>query len=125
MKRVVLAVVILAVIITAGVLETVWVDKVFDELGSRLESLEIDIKAKSDEALKKINDLDAWWEERRKWLELFTYQPDIRAFSVALGETVGSIECGDFDNAMSKCQSLMTMADNIHRILDFNLEDII
>ncbi len=125
MKKVVLAIVILAVIITAGVLETVWVDKVFGEMNTRLESLEVSIKQESEQALTKINELDAWWEERRKWLELFTYQPDIRAFSVAVGETVGSIECGDYQNAMSKCQSLMSMSTNIHRILDFNLEDVI
>ncbi len=125
MKKVVLAIIILAIIITAGVLETVWVDKVFDKLDTRLASLETSIKTQDDAVLDEINDLNEWWEQQRKWLELVTYQPDIRNFSVALAETIGSIECDDFDNAMSKCQSLMSMSQNIHRILDFNVEDII
>ena len=54
-----------------------------------------------------------------------TYSPDMRAFSVALAETEGSLECGDDKNALSKCQSLLTMAGNIHDMLDFNLQDIV
>ena len=53
------------------------------------------------------------------------YSPDIRGFSVAVGETVGSLECGDYDNALSKIRSLQIMSQNIHNILDFNLADII
>ena len=49
----------------------------------------------------------------------------MRAFSVALAETEGSLECGDDKNALSKCQSLLTMAGNIHEMLDFNLQDIV
>ena len=58
-------------------------------------------------------------------MEMFTYSPDMRAFSVALAETEGSLECGDDMNALSKCQSLITMANNIHCVLDFNVADII
>ena len=58
-------------------------------------------------------------------LELFSYSPDMRAFSVALAETEGSLECGDDKNALSKCQSLLTTAENIHSMLDFNFADII
>ena len=125
MKKVVLAIVILAVILTAGILETVYVDKVFHNLDSRLCDVEKLIVAEDSSALDETNELISWWEERRKYAELFVYSPDIRALSVALGETQGSLECGDFDNALSKIRSLQVMSHNIHDILDFNIADII
>lgn len=125
MKKVILAIVILATIITAGILENVYIDKLFGNLDSRLENLEKEIVSQSDDAVKDIEELQAWWESHRKYAELFVYSPDIRAFSVALGETQGSLECGDFDNALSKIRSLQIMSRNIHNILDFNIADII
>lgn len=125
MKKVIIAVVILSVILTAGILENCYINNVFDELDHRLASLEDALHDQSDEALTITREMTVWWESKRKNMELFTFSPDIRAFSVALGETEGSLECGDFDNAMSKCQSLMNMSRNMLQILDFNIEDII
>lgn len=125
MKKVILAVVILAIIVTAGILENVYVDKIFGELDSRLADLEERIISRDETALEKMEDMQKWWEKHRKYAELFVYSPDIRAFSVALGETQGSLECEDYDNALSKIRSLQIMASNIHNILDFNLADII
>ncbi|MGN0744411.1 MAG: DUF4363 family protein [Christensenellales bacterium] len=125
MKRVVLALLILAVIIASGVLENVYITKTFDRLDEMLRDLESLIKEQNDSALESIRDINSWWEKKRTYIELFAYSPDVRAFSVALAETEGSLECGDFDNALSKCRSLIVMAQSIKRILDFNVEDII
>lgn len=125
MKKVIVAIVVLALIITAGILETVFVDKLFGKLDNRLNEIEACIKQESPEALEKTDELVGWWENKRKFMELFTYSPDVRAFSVALGEAQGSLECNDYDNALSKLQSLLVMSANIHSILDFNIADII
>ncbi|MDE6302502.1 MAG: DUF4363 family protein [Clostridia bacterium] len=125
MKKVILAVVILAVIITAGILENVYVDKLFGGLDYRLAEMEKSIISQDEAAIEQIDELIGWWQNHRKYAELFVYSPDIRAFSVALGETQGSLECGDYDNALSKIRSLQIMSQNIHDILDFNISDII
>ena len=125
MKKVVIAVIVLLVIITAGILENVYVDKVFSTLDDKLGEVEQLVHAEDDEALDKLRSLTAWWEKQRGYMELFTYSPDLRAFSVALGETEGSLESDDFQNAQSKIQSLLVMSANLHQILDFNLEDVI
>ncbi len=125
MKKVVFALILLVILLTAGILENYFVHGVFEELDNRLGAIENDIHAEDISALDKVRDLRVWWEEKRKYLELMAYSPDLRAFSVALAETEGSLECKDYLNAMSKCQSLIVMADNTHKILDFNLADII
>lgn len=125
MKRLIVALAVLALILTAGILEAVYVEGVFGELNAKIYALEDAIKSPEDDALDEVKSLVAWWEDKRTKLELFTWSPDMRAFSVALAETEGSLECGDDKNALSKCQSLLTMANNIKSILDFNLTDII
>lgn len=125
MKRLAVALSILAVILIAGILETVYIDKIFNELDRQLYAAEPLMKEESEEALTKTREISAWWENKRKYMELFTYSPDIRAFSVALAEAEGSLERGDFDNAASKWQSLISISKNLHQILDFNAEDII
>lgn len=125
MKKVVFAIVLLAIIVTAGVLENFFVHRTFTQLDEKLVDLERSIISQDDDALEQMRALTEWWEKQRNYMELLAYSPDLRAFSVALAETDGSLQCGDFDNALSKCQSLMTMSKNIHRILDFNIEDII
>lgn len=125
MKRFVIALVILALIITAGVLESVHVERTFGELDKRIAALEDAIKSPTDDALDEVKELSSWWEKRRAELELFTWSPDLRAFSVALAETEGSLECGDDKNALSKCQSLLTMSRNLKMLLDFSPSDII
>ena len=125
MKKVIVAIVVLAIILTAGILENVYIDKLFNGLDDRLGKLEELIISQDDGTLEYVEDLQSWWENHRKYAELFVYSPDIRALSVALGETQGSLECDDFDNALSKVRSLQIMSKNIHNILDFNASDII
>ena len=125
MKRVVVAIIVLVLILVGGILENVYVTKTFGELHDKLTSLEQAVLSEDESALEQLKDISAWWEKRRMYIELFAYSPDVRAFSVAMGEAEGSLECGDYQNATSKCRSLIIMADNIKRLLDFNAEDII
>ena len=125
MKKVVLAIVILVIIVTGGVLEDFYIHKTFSSLNEKLVSLENSIKSQNDDCIDKANEIFDWWEKKRMYMELFVFSPDVRSFSVALAETQGSIECEDYQNALSKCRSLIVMADNIKRLLDFNAEDII
>lgn len=125
MKRLIIAIVVLVLILAMGILETVYVDKIFNELDVRLDECTALVYEKSPEAYQKLSDLAQWWGKHRGYLELFTYSPDLRAFSVALAEAQGSAECADYQNALSKCVSLQIMSKNIHNILDFNTEDVI
>lgn len=125
MKKVVLAFIILAIVITGGILEDCYIHKTFDTLNSSLVEIEKLVEIEDDTSLEKVQQLSVWWEKKRMYMELFAFSPDVRAFSVALAETEGSLKCADYQNALSKCASLIVMADNIKKLLDFNAEDII
>ena len=125
MKKVIVALLMLTVIVTAGILEHNYIEKTFAELDEKLNAIIYEINFESDNALTLTNELVEWWEKKRKVMELFTFSPDLRAFSVALAEQKGSLECGDFNNALSKCVSLLSISKNLHDVLDFNVQDII
>ena len=125
MKKVVIALTILAAILVCGILEAVYIDRTFDKVENSLDNITAQVEVKDETALAAITEFGDWWEKTRAKIELFAYAQDLRAFSIALAETKGSIECGDFDNALSKCESLKAMAQNIHNLLDFNGADII
>lgn len=125
MKKVIIALLMLTIIITAGVLEHNYIEKTYSELDEKLNEIIDEIKLESDKALTLTNDLVEWWEQKRRVMELFTFSPDLRAFSVALAEQKGSLECGDYNNALSKCISLLSISKNLHDVLDFNVQDII
>ncbi|MBQ9276884.1 MAG: DUF4363 family protein [Clostridia bacterium] len=125
MKKVIVAMVILVAIVVAGILEAVYIDKTFDNVQTQLDGITEQVKTEDEQALKTTSEFFDWWEKKRSHIELFAYSPDLRSFSIALAETKGSIECGDYANALSKCESLKVMAENIHKVLDFNGLDII
>ena len=125
MKKVIVALLMLTLIVTAGILEHNYIEKTFTELDEKLNEIIYEINLESDKALTLTNELVQWWEQKRKVMELFTFSPDLRAFSVALAEQKGSLECGDFNNALSKCVSLLSISKNLHDVLDFNVQDII
>lgn len=125
MKKVVFAIILLAIIVTGGLLENAYINRTFGDLDDMLKSLETRILDEDKNALDEVREIESWWEKRRTYIELFAYSPDVRSFSVALGETDGSLECEDYQNALSKCRSLIVMANNIKQLLDFNARDII
>lgn len=63
MKKVVLAIVILVIIVTGGVLEDFYIHKTFSSLNEKLVSLENSIKSQSDDCIDKANEIFDWWEK--------------------------------------------------------------
>jgi len=126
MKKMIIAITILAVILTAGILESIFVEKTFVELNGRLEIvIQYIVDDNVEAALKSNNDTIEWWEGKRHSMEMFTFSPDLRLLSVSLGESKGSLECGDMKSALSKTESILNISNNLREILNFNLQDII
>lgn len=125
MKKTIFAIVLLSAILGAGIWEAVYIDRTFKDLDQQLTTInKLIADEKLEEALDKTNKTLDWWEDKRKNLEIFTYNSDMRQLSVCLGEAVGSLKIGDSQNALSKTQSTIVMANNIKQILDFNIQDI-
>jgi hypothetical protein len=125
MSRVITAFVLLAIMVTAGILEHINVDNTFDEMKFRAEEIDELIKEGDIEAaLQKCAETAKWWDSKRDLIEAFSYSPDTRLLSVTIGEIEGSLIADDLKNAQSKVTSLLYLIDNVHNVLDFNFQDI-
>lgn len=126
MKKIIIALIILAAILAAGILDHKHIDRVFDEFDERLYAIDTALKAgNEDEAEALTNDLVDWWDKKRLYVEIFAYSPDTRSISVTLGEIKGSLIADDVENAQSKVTSTLELVKNVHNMLDFNLSDIL
>lgn len=126
MKKMIIGIIGLLLILTAGILEHFHVDKVFNEFSARAEKLGEYIAAEDESAaLNCCTELSQWWQDNRYQIEAFSYSTDIRSISVTIGEIEGSLMAGDFVNAQSKIISLQYLIDNVHNVVDFNWSDIV
>lgn len=126
MNKVIVAIVILSIILTAGILECIFVENTFSELNVRLEEIKKSLQENNVAvALERTDSTIEWWEKKRHKMEIITFSPDLRLLSVSFGETKGSLESDDIKNAMSKIESIFCISNNLRENLNFNLQDII
>ena len=126
MKKAIILTIILLLILSAGISEHFFVHKTFDCFKEQTRSIENAINEDDIEtALEKSEALLDWWNKKRVVIEAISYCQDARQVNVVIGEMIGSLKCGDIENASSKIVSLNELTDNIRDILDFNAIDII
>ena len=126
MSKTIIAIVILALLITGGILDNMNVDKVFDQFDEKLNSLKTLVEAENkEESIKQLKETTAWWDDKKTKMEFYSYSQDLRLISSCLGETLGSLECEDFQNALSTVEALSTISANTRDILGVRIENIV
>ena len=126
MYKTIIAVIVLALIITGGILDNANVNKVFDEFDERLNNLRTLVEEENkQESIKLLKETDEWWSVQKSKMEFYSYSQDLRLISSCLGETLGSLECDDFENALSKVESLLSISANTRNLLGVRIENIV
>ena len=126
MYKTIIAVIVLALIITGGILDNANVNKVFDEFDARLNDLRTLVEEENKpESIKLLKETDEWWSVQKSKMEFYSYSQDLRLISSCLGETLGSLECDDFENALSKVESLLSISANTRNLLGVRIENIV
>ncbi len=126
MYKTIIAVIVLALIITGGILDNANVNKVFDEFDERLNDLRTLVEEENkQESIKLLKETDEWWSVQKSKMEFYSYSQDLRLISSCIGETLGSLECDDFENALSKVESLLSISANTRNLLGVRIENIV
>ncbi len=126
MYKTIIAVIVLALIITGGILDNANVNKVFDKFDERLNDLRTLVEEENkQESIKLLKETDEWWSVQKSKMEFYSYSQDLRLISSCLGETLGSLECDDFENALSKVESLLSISANTRNLLGVRIENIV
>ncbi|MGN0796552.1 MAG: hypothetical protein ACI4MT_06370 [Christensenellales bacterium] len=126
MYKTIIAITVLALIITGGILDNMNVDKVFDEFDSKLLDLKVLVEDENKQAsISLLKETTDWWADKKTKMEFYSYSQDLRLISSCLGETLGSLECDDFENALSKVESLLEISANTRDLLGVRIENIV
>ena len=120
MKRAIIAIIFLAIIVTVGIVEQVYVRKTFDGLIEELTLLQdnLDDREKAEENVESII---SWWEEQRKLMELFVMHDDIREIMVMLGEIEGYVKSDMLDDARATNIKLLEASRHISHLLQYRI----
>ncbi len=124
MKRLILALSVLALIIAAGVAEQIFVVKLYKEMGSAAseakEAVETDVKT----ALPTAEKLKEKWLKHRSFLEAITPHNETKEMVLRIAELIGYVETEDDKSATATAAIIMEMCSNTPHILAFHWEHI-
>ena len=125
MKRLTIAAAMLALILSAGIYDHHRTHEIFSRFESLVEAVDFAVDSgDAKTALARTDEMLAWWEKQKVYIDTFTYSPDTRTVSVTIGEIKGSLQADDFQNAKSKTQSLLILIKNVQSTVDFDFKDI-
>ena len=113
----------LALILAGAFYELYYVKSTFSVLKSTLLSL----YDKSESKLATYEDgraVQTFWEEKKKYLQIFLPHTALLEVDYQLGEAVGFLYVQDYESVIPKLEILIAMAENIPESYTFGPENI-
>lgn len=102
MNRIIIAVVVIVLILTFGILNEVYLNNSFNEISVRCEKIRNHIEEKDYETAKSLaKDSIDWWDKRRNILELTCPHNEIKDFMANLAALHGAIYAENYQDALS------------------------
>ena len=125
MKKIILVIVVTALIITAGVIEQVYVQRTFEELEVKAENIYVMLRDKNyTDALEYTANLKDWWYQKRDILELVSPNNDIKEIVREIGELEGSQLAMMYDDSITRSNVLQEMAKNSRNLLAYRWKNV-
>ena len=124
MRRLILAIAVFLTIITAGVLEQVYIVKMYDDTKAKAEEVKSAVKEEVSSALPAAEELKKYWIEKRSFLEAVTPHNETKEMVLRIAELIGYIEAKDDKSATATVEIILEMCENTPHILAFHWEHI-
>lgn len=125
MNRIVIAVVVIILILTFGILNEIYINNSFKEISVRCEDIRNSIENKDYEKAKEMaKDSIAWWDKRRNILELTCPHNEIKDFMANLAALHGAIYAENYQDALSLSLTLQQDAKTRLGLLKFAAKNI-
>ena len=124
MKRLILAIAVVLVIVTMGVLEQIYIVKLYRATEAQAEEVKSAVERDVSSALPAAEKLKADWLKNRSFLEAVTPHNETKEMVLRMAELIGYIEAKDDKSAMATVYIILEMCDNIPHILAFHWEHI-
>lgn len=125
MNRIIIAVVVIVLILTFGILNEVYINNSFEEITMRCEQIRVHIEDKEYEKAKGLaKDSVEWWHKRRNILELTCPHNEIKDFMTNLASLQGALYAENYQDALSLSLSLQEDAKTRLGLLRFAPKNI-
>ena len=118
------ALVIVLLIVTAGVLEQIYIQHIYKETKAQAEEVRALIDEEVSLALPAAGELKKNWLKRRSFLEAITPHNETKEMILRIAELIGYIEAKDDKSALATVEIILEMCDNTPHILSFHFEHI-
>ena len=125
MKRTVFAIVIIIVMLAAGIAEQVYLQRLFSDLHRQTEAISLSVA--SDDlplALEQTSSLQAWWEERKHFLEAVVSHNETKEVTLRIAELRGYIAISDRKSAYATAAILLETSTNLPHLLGFSWDTV-
>ena len=123
MKKLILAVIILAIILSAGLAEQIYLNKIFDELDSKVENI-ISIAKSGESAYAQTEELSKWWGQKHKLPEALVNHNEINEITLLVAELQGYSKADMAPDFLACAVRLKETAIHIRHLLDYRPEHI-
>ena len=99
-----IALILTVILITGGILQEIYISRVFTDFSEKLEEYRTVNTDDFDEG--RLQEIYDWWEGKHKYLEAFVPHTQLNEVEMIYGELIGSVKIGDHDNAASLFERL-------------------
>lgn len=123
MRKTLIALVV-AFLVTIGVLDIVFTNKSFNTVKAQAVELSEILKADNQElALQKAYNLEKTWQKEMKWMQVFIMYAEIKPISEKIARIVSLIELEN-DESLIEVDALIIEIKDVHEIYKFNLPNL-
>lgn len=126
MAKIVLTVVLLALILTLGISEQIFMSSSFDSLSDKCDEIQsMLIQKRYHEAGVMVSKLKQWWGKRRDILEFTCPNNEIKDIYKEIGELEGTIYSQMYDDSVTRTNVIKSMAENSKNLLIYRIKNIL
>lgn len=126
MKKVIVALVIIVFFITIGVLEQVFLNKLFNDLQEYTEEIRVLCEEKNFElAHQKTIEMKERWHKRKHFIETIISHNETKEITMRIAELEGYISASDDKSAIATSAILSDYCHNLLEILAFSYSTIL
>lgn len=120
--RMVIAIVLCVLLITGGILEEIYVEKLFTDFEEKLE--ELSVAPGDDYDMDKLQDVYDWWLKKIKTLHMFLPHIPLNDITLALGEMKGAVQSGDADSATAQLNRIRAVIETLRDTFSLSASNI-
>ena len=126
MKKIIIAIIIFVVFITAGVLEQVFLHKYFYSLRDKTTEVRVLVESKDFEtAHEKTVEMQKSWSSKKHFIEAIISHNETKEITMRLAELEGYISASDDKSAIATASIMADYCENLTHILGFCWDTIL